>query len=34
MGCGSSKKESTELVRLPTVNGTLTITIINAKIEH
>ena len=34
MGCSNSQKESTELARLPTVNGTLIITIINAKIEH
>lgn len=34
MGCGSNQKESSVPVRLQTVNGTLKITIVDAKIEH
>lgn len=32
MGCGSNQKETDAPIRLQTVNGTLKITIVNAKL--
>ena len=34
MGCGSNQKETDAPIRLQTVNGTLKITIANAKLQH